>query len=157
MQFFIIPILSANKIQLLQMCWHFHGEQVHEPTSIVVQLHEHEKFRISIFGQTKLVPLNSTLFMLFKTPKNFSVTCPVLKCDHFEISKNLFIFPKIQDFRNFRIFRKSKDFVSKFEIFSEILDFFRKFKIFSKFQNARISRPDKIRKSSWVFWKAERE
>ena len=73
----------------LTMCSHFHGEAVHEPTSINDQLHEHERIGISMFGQTKLVQLDSTLFLLFKTPKNSSVSCLVVKYEHVEISKIL--------------------------------------------------------------------
>ena len=146
MQFCIIPILSANKIQILQMCWHFHGEQVHEPTSIVVQLHEHEKFRISIFGQTKLVPLNSTLFMLFKTPKNSSVSCPVLKYEHFEISKIYVFFRKYKIleifwfFENPRILFRNSRFFLKFRIFFENSRFFRNFKMLAFHDQTRYGR-----------------
>ena len=75
-----------SKIQIFTNIQHFHGEPVHEPNIINVQLHEHAKFGISILGQTKLLPLNSTLLLLFKTPKNSSVSCLVVKCEHFENS-----------------------------------------------------------------------
>ena len=118
MVFCIIPNLSVWKIQILQMYWHFHGEQVHELTSIIVQLHAHERSENSTTGIQRLYHWILLFFCFSKHPRTLLYLV-------WSWNANMLKFRKILNFqKNLEFWNKILGFSKNLKI-SKIL-FFRK-------------------------------